>query len=67
LVPEPAVEVEVVAAGLSRGAVTDIGVEGVPVVGGLELAVGSADRAEVAGEAWARSWRAGDRRPVGRA
>ena len=37
-VPEPTVEVEVVAVGLAGGAVADVGVEGVPVVGGLELA-----------------------------
>src|SRR5215467_12571935 len=45
-VPEPAVEVEVVTAGLPGRAVADVGVEGMPVVGGLELAARAGDGAE---------------------
>ena len=53
VVPEAAVEVEVVAIGLAGAAVTDIGVEGVAVVGGLQAAAGALDRAELAGDAGA--------------
>src|SRR5947209_683316 len=48
VVPEPAVEVEVVAPGLAGSSVADVGVERMPVVGELLRAVGSPDRADPA-------------------
>src|SRR5262249_59966503 len=51
LVPEPAVEVEVVAEGLAGGGVAGVGVQRVPVVSGLGGAVGPLDRAQLAGDA----------------
>src|SRR5215470_9019117 len=67
LVPEPAVEVEVVAEGLAGDGVADIGVQRVPVVGGLGGAVGPLDRAERADDARACRGGPGRRRPVARA
>src|SRR5690349_20535812 len=46
-VPESAVEVDVVAAGLTRRGVADVGVERMAAVGGLQGAVRPADRAEL--------------------
>src|SRR5215469_17542290 len=51
LVPDPARCVEAVALGLPGGSVRDVGVEGMPVVGGLDGAAGARDRAELAGDA----------------
>jgi hypothetical protein len=39
LVPQPAVQVEVIAVGLAGGGISDVGVQGMPVVGGLRRAV----------------------------
>src|ERR1700686_1478343 len=39
LVPHPAVQVEVIAVGLAGGGISDVGVQGMPVVGGLRRAV----------------------------
>ncbi len=39
LVPQPAVQVEPVAVGLAAGGVADVGVQGMPVVGGLDRPV----------------------------
>src|SRR5580704_4730496 len=44
LVPEAAVEVEIVAVGLAGGAVADVGVQRVPVIGELTGAAGAAYR-----------------------
>src|SRR6185312_16995772 len=65
-VPVAAVEVDLVAAGLARGVVADVGVQRVAVVGRLRVAAGSLDRAELAGR-HARPGRGGadDGRPVG--
>jgi len=40
--------------GLAWRTVADIGVEGMPVVGGLKLAAWAFDGAEPAGDAWAQ-------------
>jgi putative ABC transport system permease protein len=66
-VPQAAVEVELVAAGLARAAVADIGIQRMAVVGGLQPAVRSPDHAELAGHARAGLDIAADRRPVHRA
>src|SRR5579862_457627 len=50
LVPQAAVQVELVAVGLSRGAVTDVGVQRVPVVGGLHRPVRAGEHGELAGD-----------------
>ena len=39
LVPQAAVQVEVIAVGLAGGGISDVGVQGMPVVGGLRRAV----------------------------
>ena len=39
LMPQPAVQVEVIAVGLAGGGISDVGVQGMPVVGGLRRAV----------------------------
>ena len=39
LMPQPAVQVEVIAMGLAGGGISDVGVQGMPVVGGLRRAV----------------------------
>src|SRR5262249_38524928 len=64
VVPEAAVEVEVVTVGLAGATVADVGVEGVAVVGGLQAAAGALDRDEIAGDVGAGSGAAGERRPV---
>src|SRR5262249_58784470 len=64
VVPEAATEVEVVAVVLAGGAVADVGVQRVPVVGRLQRAVGAPDRPDLAGDARACGDRALDRRPV---
>ncbi len=64
LVPVAAVEVELVAAGLARAVVADVGVEGMPVVGRLDGAVGPPERAEPAGHARPGFRGTEDRRPV---
>src|SRR6266567_508288 len=65
LVPVAAVEVELVAVGLARGAVADVGVQRMAVVGCLRGAAGPLDRAEPAGDARPGLRGAGDGRPVG--
>src|SRR6266480_7801179 len=67
VVPEAAVEVEVVAVGLAGPAVADVGVKGVAVVGGLQAAAGALDRAELAGDARTGCGAPGYRWPVGSA
>src|ERR1700759_1162077 len=67
LVPQTAVEVEVVAAGLAGGGVGDVGVQRVPVVGGLLGSAGADDRAEPARDAGTGGRLSGQRRPVLRA
>src|ERR1700722_15507316 len=64
LVPQAAVEVEVVALGLAGGAVADVGVQRVPVVGELAGAAGPGDRADPARQARAGRGGAGYRGPV---
>src|ERR1700730_7522292 len=64
LVPQAAVEVEIVAPGLAGGAVADIGVQRVPVVGELAGAAGPGDRADPARQARAGRGGAGQGRPV---
>jgi PAS domain S-box-containing protein len=66
LVPEAAVQVQLVAAGLAGRRVANVGVQRVAIVGGLGRAVGPLDRAELAGYPWGGRDRALDRRPVGR-
>jgi hypothetical protein len=39
LMPEPAVQVEVIAVGLAGGGISNVGVQGMPVVDGLHRAV----------------------------
>src|SRR6266702_7342549 len=51
LVPQAAVEVEVVALGLAGGGVADVGVQRVPVGGELTGATGPGDRADPARKA----------------
>src|SRR6516165_8867373 len=51
LVPDPAGGVEPVALGLARSGVRGVAVEGVPVVGGLNRAVGAGDGAQLTGDA----------------
>ncbi len=65
--PQAAVQVQVVAAGLAGGGVTQVGVQGTAVVGGLRGAVRPGDGAEPSGNARTGFRRAGDRGPVGRA
>src|SRR5215469_6408149 len=65
LIPEAAVEVELVAVRLARAVVADIGVQGVAVVGRLHRVTAPGDRAQPARVAWAGSGHADDRRPVG--
>ena len=50
VVPPAAVEVEFVAVGLAGGAVADVGVQRVPVVGELAGPAGPGDRADPAGQ-----------------
>src|SRR5690348_3252586 len=64
-VPEAAVEVEIVAPGLARGAVTGVSVQRVAVVGRLRSAAGPPDRAQFARDARLGLRGAGDGRPVG--
>ena len=66
LIPESAVEVEVVAAGLAGRGVADVGVQRVPVVGELHGAAGPADGADPAGQVRGGRRGAGYRRPVKR-
>src|SRR3954447_2560215 len=61
--PYAAVDVDAVAPGLARGGVGGIGVQRVPVVGGLLGAIGPGDRAERAGDALPGGRRTGHRRP----
>src|SRR5690348_4526636 len=66
LVPQAAVQVEPVAVGLSRSAVTDVGVQRMPVVSGLDRPVRAGEHGERAGDAGpGRRW-SFHRRPVGR-
>src|SRR5215472_19219521 len=65
LVPVAAVELELVAVGLARGAVAYIDVQRVTVVGRLHGATRSSDRAELAGDPRPGLGAASDRRPVG--
>ena len=51
LVPDSAVQVEVVAPGLAGGGVADVGVQRMAVVGELVRAVGTGDRGDLAGQA----------------
>src|SRR5260370_34461422 len=62
--PQPAVQVELVAVGLPWSTVADVGVQRMPVVGGLNQAIRARDRRELAGETRARGRRSLDRRPV---
>ena len=39
LVPQPAVQVEVIALGLAGGGISDVGVQGMPVLAGLRRAI----------------------------
>src|SRR5690348_1652168 len=64
LVPQAAVEVEVVAPGLVGSAVADVGVQRMPVVGELTGAAGPGDRADPARQARAGCGGAGHRGPV---
>lgn len=64
LVPQAAVDVQVVAVRLPWRRVTDIGVQRMPVVGLLHRAVSPMDRAERAVHARGRRQRSRDRRPV---
>src|ERR1700733_5395874 len=63
-VPQAAVEVEVVAPGLAGGAVADVGVQRVPVVGELAGAASAGDRGDLARQALPGRGGAGDRGPV---
>src|SRR6266567_699700 len=65
LVPEAAVQVEVVAARLAPSAVADIGVKRMAVVGRLHTAAGPFDGAELARDARPGFGGTGNRRPVG--
>ena len=65
VVPQPAGDVQPVALVLPGGGVPGVGVQRVPVVGGLRGAVGPGDGAELAGDAGPGGRRALDRRPVG--
>src|SRR5438477_1042254 len=64
LMPQPAVEVEVVAPGLAGSGVADVGVQRVPVVSELLRAVASLDRADPAWHAGVGRGGAGHRGPV---
>src|SRR6266487_906747 len=64
LMPESAVQVEVVAPGLAGGRIADVGVQRMPVVCELLGAVGSPDRANPARHAGAGRDGAGHRGPV---
>ena len=64
-VPVAAVEVELVAVGLAQGAVAEVGVQRVAVVGRLLGAARPLDRAEPSGDPGTGRGPAGDRWPVG--
>ena len=63
LMPHPAGQVKAVALGLPRSSIADVGVQRVPVVGGLLRPVGTGDHAERPGNAGASGGRSLDRRP----
>src|SRR5262249_34543065 len=63
LLPQFAPCVEGGALGLAGGGVREVGVEGMPVVGGLDRAVWPLDRAQRAGDPGPGGGGAGDRRP----
>lgn len=63
-VPAAAVEVEVVAIGLARSRIADVGVQRAPVVGELERAVSPLYRSGLARQSGACRGASGDRRPV---
>src|ERR1039457_5690476 len=64
LVPQPAIQVDVIAVGLTGSGISDVSVEGMPAIGGLRLATCAFDRAQYSDDARAGGWSPNHRPPI---